>query len=149
MICIILTISLTLLYHTLLSGIYQWQSCVIPSIGISLQHCSFVPKSGKRTDGLAKFYNGSPGRAEKGLEVSLLSVTDISRNTAYTLSVRQTPASAGDGETRTDIYLEHLRRARPALPAMKATMEKVRDGKGDANMFMRFSLEPAMGALEK
>jgi len=91
---------------------------VIDDGGISAAafDCSFVPKSGKLTDGLAKFYNGSRGKAEKGLEISLLSLIDITRNTAYTLSVQQTPASAGDGGSRTDIYLEQLRRERPALP---------------------------------
>ena len=70
--------------------------------------CSFIPKSGKHTDGLAKFYNGSQGKAEKGLEISTLALVDVTRNTAYTLSVSQTPASAKDGETRTDICFDRL-----------------------------------------
>ena len=36
--------------------------------------CSFIPKSGKETYGIEHFYNGSAGRAEKGLEISVLGV---------------------------------------------------------------------------
>jgi hypothetical protein len=53
---------------------------------------SFVPKSGKRTPGLGWFFNGCAGRAERGLELSLVSVVDVTANTAYALSARQTPA---------------------------------------------------------
>ena len=33
---------------------------------------SFLPKSGKKTYGLDRFWNGCLGRAEKGLEISLI-----------------------------------------------------------------------------
>jgi hypothetical protein len=33
--------------------------------------CSFIKKSGKATYGIEYFYNGSAGKAEKGLEVSV------------------------------------------------------------------------------
>lgn len=39
--------------------------------------CSFVPKSGKATYGIEHFYNGSAGRAEKGLEISLIAIVDV------------------------------------------------------------------------
>jgi putative transposase len=35
---------------------------------IAATDCSFIPKSGKHTDGLGKFYNGAHKKAEKGLE---------------------------------------------------------------------------------
>ena len=38
------------------------------------------------------FFNGSSGRAEKGLEVSVISVIDLERNIGYSLSVKQTPS---------------------------------------------------------
>ena len=34
---------------------------------------SYIPKSGKHTEGLGHFWNGSTGRAEPGLEVNALS----------------------------------------------------------------------------
>ena len=78
--------------------------------------CSFVPKSGKHTDGLGKFYNGARGKAEKGLEISTLAVVNVTENTAYNLSTRQTPATNKDDESRVDCYLEHLKQDRHALP---------------------------------
>ena len=77
---------------------------------------SFVKKSGKKTYGLDRFFNGCLGRVQKGLEVSLVSLIDVATNTAYALSVRQTPPSGATppgatmppGETRMDFYLKHL-----------------------------------------
>lgn len=50
---------------------------------------SFVQKSGKATYGLDYFWNGCHRRSEKGLEVSSIAIVDVSRNTGFTLSVRQ------------------------------------------------------------
>jgi DDE superfamily endonuclease len=74
---------------------------------------SFVPKSGKHTYGLDRFWNGSHSRAEKGLEISTLAWLDITGNCAYCLSVEQTPPSAETADpeaTRMDVYLDQLRR---------------------------------------
>jgi hypothetical protein len=74
---------------------------------------SFVPKSGKHTYGLDRFWNGSHSRAEKGLEISTLAWLDITDNRAYCLSVEQTPPSAETADpetTRMDIYLDQLSR---------------------------------------
>lgn len=74
---------------------------------------SFVPKSGKHTYGLDRFWNGSHSRTEKGLEISTLAWLDLTGNCAYCLSVEQTPASAeaDDPETtRMAVYLDQLRR---------------------------------------
>src|SRR5947209_19291581 len=74
---------------------------------------SFVPKSGQKTYGLDRFWNGSHSRTEKGLELSALAWLDITDNCAYCLSVEQTPSTgeATDPETtRMDIYLEQLTR---------------------------------------
>jgi hypothetical protein len=74
---------------------------------------SFVPKSGKETYGLDRFWNGSHGRTEKGLEISALAWLDITDNCAYSLSVEQTPPTdkATDCEaTRIDAYLAQVSR---------------------------------------
>ena len=74
---------------------------------------SFVPKSGKHTYGLDRFWNGSHSRAEKGLELSTLAWLDITDNCAYCLSVEQTPPSAATVDleaTRMDVYLDQLSR---------------------------------------
>jgi len=74
---------------------------------------SFVPKSGKQTYGLDRFWNGSHSRTEKGLEISTLAWLDLTGNCAYCLSVEQTPPSPGSSDseaTRMDVYLDQLRR---------------------------------------
>lgn len=74
---------------------------------------SFIPKSGKKTYGLDRFWNGSQSRAEKGLEISALAWLDVTDNCAYCLSVEQTPAAGKTSEpatTRIDVYLDQLTR---------------------------------------
>ena len=72
---------------------------------------SFVPKSGKKTYGLDRFWNGSHSRTEKGLEISALAWLDITDHCAYGLSVEQTPSidkTTGSEATRIDGYLDQL-----------------------------------------
>jgi hypothetical protein len=42
--------------------------------------------------GIDWFYKGSAGRAEKGLEISVVAVVDVKAHQGYTLSVQQTAA---------------------------------------------------------
>jgi len=89
--------------------------------------CSFIPKSGKATYGIEHFYNGSGGRAEKGLEISVLAIVDVDAKQDYTLSVQQTPPAKPMTETtRIDNYLEHLQVTYPYLP--KSARYVVSDG---------------------
>ena len=78
--------------------------------------CSFISKSGKPTYGLDKFYHGSLSKAETGLEISTLAVVEVTYNTAYNRSTRQTPALTKPDETRVDQYWAHLRQDRATLP---------------------------------
>jgi len=74
---------------------------------------SFVPKSGKHTYGLDRFWNGSHSRAEKGLAISTLAWLDLTDHCAYCLSVEQTPPSAETADpetTRMDVSLDQLSR---------------------------------------
>ena len=74
---------------------------------------SFVPKSGKKTYGLDRFWNGSHSRTEKGVEISALAWLDITDNCAYCLSVEQTPPvdkTTNSEATRIDVYLDQLAR---------------------------------------
>jgi DDE superfamily endonuclease len=72
---------------------------------------SFVPQSGQHTYGLARFWNGTQSRTEKGLERSALGWRDVRDNCADVLSVEQTPpiGPAADQETtRIDLYLDQV-----------------------------------------
>ena len=61
---------------------------------IAALDASFVKKSGKHTAGLGLFFNGCAGRVEKGLELSLLSLIDVTAQTGYALRAWQTMADA-------------------------------------------------------
>lgn len=90
---------------------------------IAVMDCSFLEKSGRKTYGLGYFYNGSAGRVEKGLEVSLVSMVDVDHGIGYGLSIQQTPAECAPKQqgktateteiTRIDHYLVQLQSARP------------------------------------
>jgi DDE superfamily endonuclease len=97
---------------------------VLPSTNqvMAAQDASFIPKSGKRTYGLDRFFNSCAGRVERGLEISTLALVDVTRNCAYTLAVAQTPptdtsAAQEREQTRVDFYLQQLSAHRPLLPA--------------------------------
>ncbi|WP_019486963.1 transposase [Kamptonema formosum] len=57
---------------------------------IAVIDCSFLRKSGKHTEGKGYFYNGIAGKAEQGLEISVISVVEIETHISYSLSVQQT-----------------------------------------------------------
>lgn len=59
---------------------------------IAVMDASFIKKSGGKTYGKDYFFNGCAGRAEKGLEISVISIVDVDAHIGYSLSVRQTPA---------------------------------------------------------
>ena len=101
---------------------------------IGVMDCSYVPKSGKQTYGLDIFYDSCKNQPAKGLEVSNLVVIDVTDNTGYTLSSRQTPSQealekmVADGDitptsqieddeiTRIDFYATHLTEDSSHLP---------------------------------
>ena len=58
---------------------------------IAVIDCSFIPTSGKKTEGKASFSNGLAGRPEEGLEISVISVVEVETHLSYSLSVQQTP----------------------------------------------------------
>ena len=90
---------------------------------IAAQDASFIPKSGKKTYGLDKFYNGCARRPERGLEISALAVIDVTQKGAYIASVEQTlPTPELKKEqadaTRLDQAIEQMKKARPHFPAV-------------------------------
>jgi Transposase DDE domain len=99
---------------------------------IGAMDASYVPKSGEKTWGLDWFYNGSAGKSEKGLEISVISVVDVAARQAYTLSVEQTiardpadqlnkksksKASEKTISARVQGYIAQLVKTRPYLPS--------------------------------
>lgn len=78
--------------------------------------CTFIEKSGKKTYGLAKFYNGSNQRPEKGLELCLVSLVEPVLNTAFALLGKQTPPEMAVNVTRADFYLQCLQDIIASVP---------------------------------
>ena len=137
---------------------------------IAAQDASFIPKSGKKTYGLDKFYNGCARRPERGLEISTLAVVDVTQKGAYVAAVAQTPATPAlkkepADTTRLDHAIQQLQTARPHLPEVVRTLAvdgwyakrkyvdaAVAEGLGvvtklrcDANMRFRFTGERRPG----
>jgi DDE superfamily endonuclease len=98
--------------------------CVIGAVD-----CSFIPKSGKHTFGLDKFWSSCAGNAKKGLEISVLALIDVATANAWTLDVTQTPPqlkTKGEGDyTRLDFYIEQIL---DCLPQLKMVKYFVADG---------------------
>lgn len=92
------------------------------------QDATGIPKSGKLTHGIDRFFNGCTHRVERGLEASAIAVVEVTAPTAFTLSVRQTPSrppaankairrkrkrAVSPTDTRMYFYLEHFRSGVP------------------------------------
>ena len=82
---------------------------------IAAVDCCFLKKSGKKTQGLGWFYNGSAGENQKGLEISLLSTIDIKANTGYAIEAKQTVCQKE--ETRVAGYVRQVTTLASALKA--------------------------------
>jgi hypothetical protein len=113
---------------------------------IAVIDCSFLIKSGKKTDGKAYFYNGVAGKSSQGLEIYVISIVEIETRLSYSLSVQQTPSrpqikpvkklpqnpkngwskktrkkqdsqSSNPDITRVDDYAQHLKNTRYSFPS--------------------------------
>ena len=69
--------------------------------------CSLIPKSGKRTPDIGKFWNGCASKACRGLEISALAAVDVEKNMAMPLECEQTPSDSND-ESRVDFYVRQV-----------------------------------------
>lgn len=74
---------------------------------------SFINKSGKKTEGLGWYYNGSAGASQRGLEISMICITDLKSNTAYALDAQQTIDE--EGQSRIELYANHAAKLAPTL----------------------------------
>ncbi len=82
---------------------------------------AFIKKSGNKSFGLDKFWNGCASRAEKGLEASIISLVDFQQNASFALTVDQTEPNLETNEsgeaqrTRINFYGEQLERVTPQI----------------------------------
>lgn len=67
---------------------------------------SYLPKAGKKTYGLGKFYSSCLNKAVKGLEISEIALIDRDSQQAYAFSTKQTVEQ--ENKSRLELYIEHL-----------------------------------------
>ncbi len=77
-------------------------------VWIAVSDCSYIPKSGKKTYGLDKYWSGCSQRVLKGLEISALALVSVKSGLALTLSANQTPSGLKDETNRLVFYLQQL-----------------------------------------
>lgn len=109
---------------------FNWQVFILyakadQGVVIGAIDCSYIPKAGKATYGLDKFFSGAAGRAKKGLEISLLCLINTLDGKAWSLDVSQTPSglstkqSEEEKRTRVDHYMDQLKDAQSKLEIIK------------------------------
>ena len=89
---------------------------------IAAMDASFIPKSGKHTEGLGHFHNGCRGKAEKGLELSAIALVYEECQSAFVLDVMQTLDSEVEkleveNPSRMHLYAKQWQEALPDIPA--------------------------------
>lgn len=85
---------------------------------------SFLPKSGKKTYGLDKFFSSAAKAIRTGLEVSLLAVVATTSRRTWALDATQTPPGLSTKQTgaaysRIDFYLEQITDCLNRLPQVR------------------------------
>jgi hypothetical protein len=94
---------------------------------IGVADCSFIPKSGTKTVGLDKFWSSSAGKAQPGLEVSVLACVNTLTKECFALEATQTPhhltrpaqpSATPATYSRLSFYLEQLADCLPKLTAL-------------------------------
>ncbi|MEL7123972.1 MAG: transposase [Bacteroidota bacterium] len=109
---------------------FNWQLILLyaqidQGVVIAAIDCSYIPKAGKATYGLDKFFSSIAGRAKKGLEISLLCLINTQNEKAWSLDVSQTPAGLStkqddpDVLTRVDHYMDQLKKAQTPLSGVQ------------------------------
>ena len=80
---------------------------------------TFIPKSGKKTPGLGKWWSGKDQRALKGLEISCLSIVDVQAGTAMSLEAVQTPCKEVLEVNQDNLVSHYVSIIKKRLPALK------------------------------
>ncbi|HKG69918.1 MAG TPA: transposase [Segetibacter sp.] len=82
---------------------------------------SYIPKSGKQTPGLGKWWSGKDQCTLKGLEISCLSIVVVTAGTAMSLEAVQTPSKEvlqSKNQNQVSHYVSIIKKQMPKLKAM-------------------------------
>lgn len=80
---------------------------------------SYVPKSGKHTHGLGKWWSGKDQCSLKGLEISSLAIVDTEARTAMSLEVVQTPSKEELEKNSQNLVSHYVNVIKKRLPILK------------------------------
>jgi DDE superfamily endonuclease len=78
--------------------------------------CTNLRKAGKRTPGLAKFWDSKLGKAIPSLELSCCTLIDLEYRQAIPVQALQTPSVLPSDRTRVDHYTNHVQNVLELLP---------------------------------
>jgi hypothetical protein len=80
---------------------------------------SFIPKSGKQTPGLGRWWSGKDQCALKGLEISSLAIVDVAAGTAMSLEAVQTPSKDVLQAKKQNLVSHNVNIIKKQLPVLK------------------------------
>ena len=84
---------------------------------------SFIPKSGKQTPGLGRWWSSKDQCTLKGLEISCLSIVDVKAATAMSLEAVQTPSKKLLETKRQNLVSHYVSIIKKQMPALKAMVK--------------------------
>lgn len=81
---------------------------------------SYMPKSGKKTDHVGRFWSGKDQAVKPGIEIGSIAVVDAQNNTALSLEAVQTPKIAKNetGESVVDHYVKVILDKRSVIQSL-------------------------------
>ncbi len=80
---------------------------------------SFIPKSGKQTPGLGRWWSGKDQCTLKGLEISCLSIVDVKAGTAMSLEAVQTPSKEVLQAKKQNLVSHYVSIIKKQMPTLK------------------------------
>ena len=86
---------------------------------------SYIPKSGKQTPGLGKWWSGKDQCTLKGLEISSLAIVDVAAATAMSLEAVQTPSKEVLAAKKQNLVSHYVSIIKKQLPTLKAMVKYV------------------------
>ena len=84
---------------------------------------SYIPKSGKQTPGLGRYWSGKDQCTLKGLEISCLSIVDTSAATAVSLEAVQTPSKEVLQARKQNLVSHYVSIITKQMPALKSMVK--------------------------
>lgn len=84
---------------------------------------SYIPKSGKQTYGLGRWWSGKDQRTLKGLEISCLSIVDTAAATAMSLEAVQTPSKEVLQSRKQNLVSHYVSIITKQMPTLKSMVK--------------------------